>query len=297
MQTLKEGLKKCKVGSLETRISKFLLRYRITPHSSLGSSPSELMWGRTLRSKLDLLRPDVDKRAQEATDRQRLAHDSRAPDREFAVNDTVYARNYGSGPRWVPGSIVSCQGTAMYVVKLSDNRELVRHVDQLRPRLCSGDSETSAETDAEDTWVPGGATTTLTEPEAEEVCPTSEEASIAQPDMPDADTSRVEPSVVVPDSQSEQLTDPPVRRSTRVKQPPDRYRGQFNWCLIVVLSVCNFEREDCNVFTCMYMYDVIMCNHHYIRACDLLIVVCACDHDPCLVLVCMSSRFLYFSII
>ena len=101
MQILKEGLKKCKDGSLETRISKFLLRYRIIPHSSLGSLPAEVMWGRTLRSRLDLLRPDVDKKAQQATDRQSRAYDSHAPNRQFAVQDTVYVRNIGSGPRWV----------------------------------------------------------------------------------------------------------------------------------------------------------------------------------------------------
>ena len=226
VQTLKEGLKKSRSGSLETRISKFLLHYRITPHSSLGSSPAVVMWGHTLRSRLDLLRPDIDKKAQQDTDRQSRAYDSRAPNRQFAVQDTVYARNYGSGPRWVPGSIVSCQGTAMYVVKLLDNREIVRHVDQLPPRLCSGDSET----DVEDTWITGDATTTVTgEPESDKACP-SAEAPIAQPDPPEADTSIVEPSVIASESQSvseEQLTGIPARRSTRVKHPPDRYEEQF----------------------------------------------------------------------
>ena len=118
VQTLKEGLKKVRSGSLETRLSKFLLNYRITPHSSIGSSPAELMWGRTLTSKLDLLRPDVDQKAQQATDCQKSSHDGHSSQRQFAVNETVYARNYSSGPQWLPGKIVSLQGNVMYCVRL-----------------------------------------------------------------------------------------------------------------------------------------------------------------------------------
>ena len=234
VQTLKEGLKKCKGGSLETRISKFLLCHRITPHSSLGSSPAELMWGRTLRSRLDLLRPDTDKRAQQAIDRQRLAYDSSSPNRQFAINDTVYARNYGSGPQWLPGHIVDFQGTAMYVVKLRDNREMVRHIDQLRPRLCVGESETpAAETCAEDTWIPGEMTTTQTEePGPSETCPTNAEASMAQSEPLDVTTAAdltVETPAVTGSQgvSSGTMTNLPARCSTRVKHPPDRYEGQF----------------------------------------------------------------------
>ena len=47
VQTFKEGLKRFKTGTLSARLSRFLLWYRITPHSITGSSPSELMWGRS----------------------------------------------------------------------------------------------------------------------------------------------------------------------------------------------------------------------------------------------------------
>lgn len=57
VQTFKEGMKRQKSGTLSSRLSRFLLRYRITPHTTVGASPSELMWGRKLRSTLDLLLP------------------------------------------------------------------------------------------------------------------------------------------------------------------------------------------------------------------------------------------------
>ena len=57
VQTFKEGMKRLKSGSLSTRLARFLLRYRITSHSSTGTSPAELIMGRRLRTQLDLLRP------------------------------------------------------------------------------------------------------------------------------------------------------------------------------------------------------------------------------------------------
>jgi len=46
MQTVKEGLKKAVEGSLQTKLSKFLLQYRLLPHTTTGMSPSELLIGR-----------------------------------------------------------------------------------------------------------------------------------------------------------------------------------------------------------------------------------------------------------
>ena len=63
VQTFKERLKRLKEGSLNTRLSRFLFKYRLTPHSSTGFSPAELMFGRKLRSTLDLLKPTPDEGA------------------------------------------------------------------------------------------------------------------------------------------------------------------------------------------------------------------------------------------
>ena len=48
---------------LEEIIKNFLLTYRITPHTSTGKAPCELLMGRKIRSKLDLpfsFRSDVE---------------------------------------------------------------------------------------------------------------------------------------------------------------------------------------------------------------------------------------------
>jgi len=59
VQTFKQGLRKLNVtsGNLRTNLQKFLFHYKLTPHPELEKSPAEAMYGRKLRSRLDLTFP------------------------------------------------------------------------------------------------------------------------------------------------------------------------------------------------------------------------------------------------
>ena len=57
VQTLKNGLCKTKGGDLESRLYKYLARYLLTPHSTTGQTPAELLMNRKPRSRLDLVYP------------------------------------------------------------------------------------------------------------------------------------------------------------------------------------------------------------------------------------------------
>lgn len=46
VETLKEGLKKMSGHSLQTKVSQFLFQYRITPHTTTGVPPAEMLLGR-----------------------------------------------------------------------------------------------------------------------------------------------------------------------------------------------------------------------------------------------------------
>ena len=50
VKTFKTAMKKATTGDLETQLSRFLFQYRITPHTSTGVSPAELLMGRQPRS-------------------------------------------------------------------------------------------------------------------------------------------------------------------------------------------------------------------------------------------------------
>ena len=82
-------MKKQGDGSVDTKLARFLLSYRITPQSTTGESPAQLPWGRSLRSHLDLLRPDVATRVHLAQSRQKKQHDQRSRTRRVKLDDAV----------------------------------------------------------------------------------------------------------------------------------------------------------------------------------------------------------------
>ena len=62
VKTFKEGMKKCissSSESIECCLARVLFQYRITPHSTSGVSPSQLLFGRRIRSHLDFIQPDL----------------------------------------------------------------------------------------------------------------------------------------------------------------------------------------------------------------------------------------------
>ena len=61
IQTLKKVIKAGENSTLTVkhRVLNFLLTYRTTPHSTTGQTPAELFLKRSLRTRLDILHPDV----------------------------------------------------------------------------------------------------------------------------------------------------------------------------------------------------------------------------------------------
>ena len=156
VQTFKDWLKKAPEGDLPTHLARFLFQYRITPHTTTGVAPAELLMGRRPRSHLDLMRPTVESRVLASQSRQKAGHDQHARQRSFG--DTVYVRNFSTGLKWLPGVITAIRGPLSYLVTLLDDRVVHRHVDHIRERT---DSTTTEPTDI---WLPdstGSSTPTI----------------------------------------------------------------------------------------------------------------------------------------
>ena len=98
VQMFKRGMKKQGQGSIETKLTCFLLSYCITPQTTTGESPAQLRWGCSLRSHLDLLRLNVGAKVSRAQARQKSQHDQHSQPRQIEIGDTVQVRNY-SGSR------------------------------------------------------------------------------------------------------------------------------------------------------------------------------------------------------
>ena len=103
-------------ASLEQALSAFLLQYRITPHTTTGGTPSTLLLGRDLRTRLDLLRPDLQKTVRERHGIQKKHHDRGARDYQFEVGQKVWVFNFRPGPKWVSGTVVEVLGPVSYTV-------------------------------------------------------------------------------------------------------------------------------------------------------------------------------------
>ena len=75
VQTMKLALKKtANRKSVEGRLLQFLFQYRITPHTTTGVSPAELLMGQWLRSHLSLLHPGVEERVKATQEKQSKYH-------------------------------------------------------------------------------------------------------------------------------------------------------------------------------------------------------------------------------
>ena len=100
VQTFKQVMKKT-TGPLETRICRFLLSYRLTPHSSTGQSPAEMLMSRRPRSLLDLVFPQTRQHVRRSQERQMEHHNKHCRARSFQLEETVLARNFSRGPAWL----------------------------------------------------------------------------------------------------------------------------------------------------------------------------------------------------
>ena len=99
VQTFKQSFKKLTQGTLKQRLSRLLFTYRLTPHSTTGRSPAELMLGRQPRSRLDLLKPNITQKVEQKQLNQKLTHDKSSVTRVFQEGEEVYSRNFSAqGP-------------------------------------------------------------------------------------------------------------------------------------------------------------------------------------------------------
>ena len=132
VRIVKEGLHKMKEGTLSDRSVRFLIAYRNTPHSTTCASPSELMFGRRIYTRLYLIKPSLEARVEISQLRRKRGHNQHTRDRTFTTKEEVYVRNFGPGEVWLPGIVTQVSGPGSYSVELSDGRSVRRHQYHLR---------------------------------------------------------------------------------------------------------------------------------------------------------------------
>ena len=130
VQSFKHSMLKVKDGSVIDKVSHVLFYSHITPHSTTGLSPSELLQNRRLRSRLDLIFPDLGTRVSEKQSSQQYYSNRHAKSRNFEVGEAVYIRNFGVGAKWIPCHISSIIGNVSYSIDMQDGRSFRRHINR-----------------------------------------------------------------------------------------------------------------------------------------------------------------------
>ncbi len=75
VQTFKQGMREQVQGTVETKLTQFLLSYRMTPQTTMRETPAQLRWGSSLRTHVDLLKPNVASRVATTQTQQNSRHD------------------------------------------------------------------------------------------------------------------------------------------------------------------------------------------------------------------------------
>jgi len=128
VRTMKAALKSdTSTTCVKLKLDRFLLAYRNCPHATTGETPAKLLTGRPLRSRLDLLRPDMVQKVKN----KYATINQQGSVRTFYPGETVLARNYARGDPWVIGTVLTCTGPLSYLVKVG-SVTWRRHVDQMR---------------------------------------------------------------------------------------------------------------------------------------------------------------------
>ena len=229
VQSLKQGLKASLRSGLplSQRLSNFLMTYRSTVHSTTGVTPSSLFLKRELRTRFDLLRPDPSVDVRRKQSQQKSDHDRHSSTRQFAVGDLVMARNFRSGPDWVPAVVAAKLGPLSYLVETDGKQLWRRHVDQLKSRSTSPVS--LPQSDSENQWPDAGPDATdagdiPTEPQSDEPGATDSPSTV-----PEQDTTNNDDNESSTASQDQPSLDPMELESPETPRYPRRERQTPNY--------------------------------------------------------------------
>lgn len=114
VQTFKLAMKAAEnnQGTIQTKLSKFLIVYRNTPHSTTKECPSTLFLGRKLATRLDPIKPNLSETVSKS--QKKMVRSTR--DRRYELGESVSVKDYRADTdKWIPGVIhrktgpVSCQ--------------------------------------------------------------------------------------------------------------------------------------------------------------------------------------------
>jgi len=123
---------------LQHKLDRFLLASRLAPHAATEFSPTQLLLGRNVKTRLDLIKPNVTREVN-----KKLLRSDNSTLKSSDRNQNVWVRSYRRGPNWMRGTVIERMGSVLYRVKVND-QTWKRYVEQLRDStLCPPEMETT----------------------------------------------------------------------------------------------------------------------------------------------------------
>ncbi|KAL1460243.1 hypothetical protein WDU94_012169, partial [Cyamophila willieti] len=133
VQTIKKSLKcmQDERGDVNLKLNRLLMQMRKVPNDN-GDSPYSLMFGRDIRSRLDMIMKHA------GQEDNGDIYSRRGPRRTVEVGTRVQVRRYRGPEKWSFGVITEKQGLLYYIVKMDNGDVWRRHIDQIRRTLYTG---------------------------------------------------------------------------------------------------------------------------------------------------------------
>ena len=187
--------------------------------------------GKRLRSRLDLIYPDVSNQVKGKQWKQKCYNDKKQATQTFVNRDLVYSEDFSSAPeKWIPGISEKVTGRVSYQILLENSQILRHHVDSVRVRFpAQANPVPLQDIPVQDTSVPDSLEedTYVFSPSTNNELVNSKttssgrnsESTARAPAAALEHTSSQRESTVCQDSNS---TNSPVRRSSCPVVPPDR---------------------------------------------------------------------------
>ena len=137
VQSFKVAMRKFeKDGLLFSRcLASFLLLYRATPQGTTAVPPSVLFIGCSLRTRLDLLRPNPGTTVVSNQASLKQQHDNHCKPCFLQVHQSALAHNFHRSPSWVPATIMKELGPVSFMVQMSSGLLWKRHLYHIRARV------------------------------------------------------------------------------------------------------------------------------------------------------------------
>lgn len=118
-------------GSINKKLSNFLMAYRNAPHTTTNETPAKLFMGRNLCTRMDLIKPNLQRHVENT--QSKMIEKRQVAQRVLEPGQAVAVRDYRSSkPLWTSGTINSQTGPLSYRVEVAPGVLWRRHLDQLR---------------------------------------------------------------------------------------------------------------------------------------------------------------------